>query len=109
MRAPGSLYYEGDNNTIRNLYTVKLTNKTFEKIPLSFRIKAPAGGSLSMVAGEIVLQPEKIAESAFFVAFPRNQLFGSSIMITIELISGDEVIDEITTSFMGPERIKTND
>ena len=106
LRASGSLYYESDNNTIRNLYTAKLTNKSFEKTPVSFRIKAPSGGSLSMVAGEIVLEAEEITESVFFVDFPKSQLHGSSIMITIELTSGDEVIDEITISFMAPKEEK---
>ncbi|MCK5124668.1 MAG: cytochrome c oxidase accessory protein CcoG [candidate division Zixibacteria bacterium] len=106
LRAPGSLYFEGDNNAIQNLYTVKLSNKTFEEIPLSFRLKEPTDGTLSMVSGMIVLEPEEITESAFLVDFPRKQLFGSSVMITIEVISRDEVIDEITTSFMGPDRMK---
>ncbi len=109
LRAPGSLYFEGNNDTIRNLYTAKVTNKTFDETKLSFRLKAPASGTLSMIAGEIILKPEEITEAAFIVEFPRKQLFGSSIMITIELVSGDEIIDEITTSFMGPKKAITND
>lgn len=109
LRAPGSLYYEGDNNTIKNLYTVKMNNRTSEEIPISFRLAAPAGGSLAMIAGEIVVKPEEITESAFFVEIPPRQLHSSAIMITIEVVSGNTVIDEITTSFMGPERINTSD
>jgi len=104
LRASGSLYYETENNTIRNLYTAKLTNKSFEKTPIIFRLKAPPNGSLSMVAGEIILESEQITESVFYVDFPENQLHGTSIMIIIEIVSGEVIIDEITTSFMGPER-----
>jgi len=81
-----------------------LTNKSFEKTPIIFRLKAPPNGSLSMVAGEIILESEQITESVFYVDFPENQLHGTSIMIIIEIVSGEVIIDEITTSFMGPER-----
>ncbi len=106
LRASGSLYYEIDDNKIRNLFTAKLTNKSFEITPILFRIKSPAGGELSMVAGEILLKPEEITESVFFIDFPENQLYGSSNTIIIELVSNGKVIDEITTTFMGPNRKK---
>lgn len=109
LRAPGSLYFEGENDTIRNLYTVKLTNKTYDKIDLSFRLKAPTQGTLAIAGGEIILNPEEITESAFIIEFPRKHLIGSSTLIIIEVVSGNKVIDEITTSFIGPERTEVSD
>lgn len=106
LRASGSSFYEIDNNSIRNLYTVKLTNKTFEQIPLLFRLKTPSGGKLIMVAGNISLEPEETTETAFFIEVPKNQLYASTIMVVVEVLSADKVINQVTTTFMGPR--KTN-
>jgi cytochrome c oxidase accessory protein FixG len=103
LRTPGTLYYETEPGTIRNLYSLKLVNKTFDEIPIQLRLKAPAGGSISMVGGDLVIAPGGVAESAFFVDIPRSQVFGASTLVQIEILRGGEVIDDITTSFMGPD------
>jgi len=102
LRTPGTLFQETEEGTIRNLYTVKLVNKTFEDRPVSFRIKAPSAGSISMVGPAPVVAADGVAESAFFVDIPRRALFSQNTLIAIEVVSGDEVIEEIRTSFTGP-------
>lgn len=102
LRTPGSLYIEGENGIIRNLYTVKMANKTFEEMPISFRLKSPAGGFISLIGGDVVLNPGEITESAFYVDFPGKQLYTASIMITVEIVSNDRVIDEAAILFWGP-------
>ncbi len=101
LRPPGTLFYETDN-TIRNLYSVKLINKTFEQIELEFRLKAPAGGSITMVSGDVTVAPEGFVETALFVDIPKARLLGLSTTVVIEIIRAGEVVDEIKTNFMGP-------
>lgn len=108
LRAPGTLYFESENDAIKNLYTVKLTNKTFKPLSVEFRLKSPAGGKLSLVGNEIVLKPEQITETALFVDIPRQYIFNNSIMIVIEIVVEGKVIDEITTSFMAPGKDISN-
>jgi cytochrome c oxidase accessory protein FixG len=101
LRTPGTLYYETDS-TIRNLYSVKLINKTFDEIDLEFRLKAPIGGSISMVSGDVTVEPEGFVETALFVDIPRAQVYGPSTMVLIEIVRDGDVIDEIKTNFVGP-------
>jgi cytochrome c oxidase accessory protein FixG len=103
LRTPGTLYYETEPGVIRNLYSLKLVNKTFEEIPVKLRLKAPAGGSISMVDGDVVIAPGGVAESAFFVDIPRAQVYSASTLVQIEVLRGNQVVDDVTTSFMGPD------
>jgi cytochrome c oxidase accessory protein FixG len=45
LRTPGTMYSETEDGTIRNLYSVKLVNKTQSDVPVQFRLKAPLGGA----------------------------------------------------------------
>ena len=102
LRTPGTLFFETQPGTIRNLYSLKLVNKTFEEMPVRLRLKAPKGGSIAMVAGDPVIAPDGVVESAFFVDIPRAQLYSSSTMVQIEILHGNDVLETITTSFSGP-------
>ena len=108
LRASGSMYYESDN-IIRNLYTAKITNKTFDNVSLDFRLKVPSDGKLSIAAGEINLKPEEITEAAFIIEIPRNLIYTTSLIVVIEILADGEVVDEVSTSFMAPERTDSDD
>ncbi|MEZ5358132.1 MAG: cytochrome c oxidase accessory protein CcoG [Candidatus Zixiibacteriota bacterium] len=105
LRAPGELYYEGEGGTIRNLYSVKLVNKTQDDIPIQFKLVAPQSGTISVIGGNIIVPAQGLSESALFVDIPRDKLFSSSSLVKIEVLDGDEVVEEITTSFLGPQRM----
>lgn len=103
LRTPGELYHIKDNGEIRNLYSVKMVNKTGSDVPVTFRLTAPPSGSISVIGGTITVPAQGLSESAFFVDIPRDKLFGPSTLVTIEILSGGEVLDEIQTSFLGPQ------
>jgi len=104
LRTPGTLFQETEEGTIRNLYTVKLVNKTFEDRPVFFRLKTPAGGSITMVGPTPLVEADSFAESVFFVDIPAGMLFSQNTLISIEVVGGDGVIEVIRTSFTGPRR-----
>lgn len=102
LRAPGTMFYVTEEGTIRNLFSVKIVNKTFDRMPIELRVKDPAGGSISIVKGEILLESEGIAESAILVEFPREQLSETNSQITIEVMSNGQILEEVNTLFLGP-------
>ena len=104
LRSPGALFQRTNNGMIRNQYSAKVVNKTFDAIPVSFRIKSPQQATVTMVRGDLVVDPDGIAETAFFVNIPESGLFSPSTMIAIEVVSGERVIEEIRTTFMGPRK-----
>ncbi len=103
FRAPGTLYYEVDPDTIRNLYNLKCVNRTSEAMPVELRLTSPAEGEIVLVQGDIELDPGGIVETSLFVDLPTGQVLGQSTPITIEIMCDGVVVEDIRTSFMGPE------
>ena len=102
LRSPGQLYHEVEAGQIRNLYTLKVVNKTGESMPIELRLATPQG-EITIIGPEIVLDRYGIAESAFFVDIKRNSLYSPSSLVVIEVLSAGEVLETIRTSFMGPQ------
>jgi cytochrome c oxidase accessory protein FixG len=108
LRAAGSLYVEIEDDGIRNLYTVSVVNKTARDLPIELRLKGDIG-KLAVVGPTLDLKPQGMSKSVFSVEINRKRLFTTSTPITVEVISNGKVIDEIGTTFVGPEPKKDDD
>ena len=102
LRTPGLLYQETDGGNIANLYNLKIVNKTHESRLIELRLKSPKG-TIRMVGGDLIVPEGGLFESAFFVEIPSKNLFVARQSIVIEVFSGQELLDEIKSSFIGPE------
>jgi cytochrome c oxidase accessory protein FixG len=102
LRTPGLLYQETVKGSISNLYNLKIINKTQESIPVELKLKSP-NGSIRLVGGGINVPKNGIFESAFFIDIPVKQIKFSPIPVYIEIFSENELLEEIRTSFVGPQ------
>ena len=103
LRTPGVLYQELDDGRIANLYNVKIINKTFEEKPIELKLRSPEG-SLELIGGQLTVPDGGIGESAFFVKLDGETLKTTSTSVLIDIYSGDELLEEIRTTFIGPNR-----
>jgi cytochrome c oxidase accessory protein FixG len=102
LRTPGQLYQKVGNDKISNLYGLQLVNKTFHDLDVKLRIKSPAG-EIKYVSSEInTLKKDSLAEAVFFVILPLKEILQTKTKIEMEVVSGGEVIDKVTTNFLGP-------
>ncbi|GAA4827417.1 cytochrome c oxidase accessory protein CcoG [Algivirga pacifica] len=101
LRAPGMTYQVADNGDIRNLYTIQLVNKTHEEIPISVKLIEPAG-QLTVAGGDMVIEKEGIYKGAFFIEIDPSLLDGARNTITLEIYSGEELLETIDSRFLGP-------
>ena len=67
------------------------------------KLKAP-DGKITLIGGQLNLEKSSMAETAFFVEIDKNNIYGTNSMITIEIYSGDELLEEINSNFMGPSQ-----
>jgi len=72
-------------------------------MPVELRLTSPAEGEIVLVQGDIELDPGGIVETSLFVDLPADQILGQATPITIEIVSDGVVVEDIQTSFMGPE------
>lgn len=101
LRTPGMLYQEVEGNKISNLYNIEVVNKTTKKIPVRLALKKPEG-TLRVVGSELIAPEQGMGKAVVFVELEKEKLTGRKTAITIEVYSGDELIDEIETNFSGP-------
>lgn len=102
LRTTGSLYEELEDGSIRNLYTVSVINKTGESIPLTLRMVQPEG-TLTIVGPPLDVPSQGKDETVIAVQIPRKHLFASNSIVIIHVMQGDEMIEEVRTTFVGPD------
>lgn len=107
LRAGGQLFQERDSTIVTNLYTVKVINKTQEDLPVSFRIES-GDGEIEMVGKPLQVGKESRGETTFFILRERSKITERKTNIKIGVWSGDNKLQTITTTFLGPIFQQTN-
>lgn len=103
LRTPGQLFQKTPQGTITNLYNISVINKTNAPYPLTLRVLEPAQGRISLVGGQgLKLPAQGIVEGVFFAELPRTALHRTNQPLRIGLYSGNRLIAETSTKFLGP-------
>ena len=102
MRTPGMLYQERGNDSISNLYNIKMINKTIKTEQVF--IKLNGGDGTVEVIGKPYITIEKEGQGAgsFFVVLPKTRIHSRKTEIKMDLYSGTEKIVTMKTNFLGP-------
>lgn len=103
LRTPGILFQEREDGMITNLYQLKMVNKTNIAMDIHLELLNPKG-TVEFVGNEIQLQEQGIGEGAFFVAIDPSELKKMSSKISIGVFSGDELVETVSTKFLGPAK-----
>lgn len=107
LRVPGILYQRAGDGQIQNLYNIQFINKTTEAMELTLKVLNMEGTTLEKVGGPDIAVPARGKVDAIFTfRIPESQLTGAKTRIELGLYHGDELIDEITTHFLGPITLK---
>ena len=105
LRTPGLLYQETDDQHISNLYNIKIINKTQSEIPIEIKLKSPEG-RIKMIGGSLHVPGNQLVETSFFIELPEKNIKFSHIPVYLEIFSDNHLLEEIRTSFIGPETKK---
>jgi len=102
VRAQGQLYQERGADSLSNLYTIKVVNKTIKDIPLTLRLEDAPGSIIEAAGNEIFVEKEGQGKGSFFVVLPKSYINKRKTNIKIGLYEGEKRITTIKTNFMGP-------
>ena len=104
LRLPGQLYEHKDNNIISNVYTYKLVNKTTETIEnVTFKLRGIEGNiKLVSTSESFVVTSQGLAEGTLFIELKQSLLSGDKNNLTIDVYSGDKLIETTSVTFLGP-------
>jgi cytochrome c oxidase accessory protein FixG len=102
IRAAGILYQERGNDSVSNLYNIKVINKTVHDIPVTLRLENLPGQIIEAEGRAIMLPKEGQGRGSFFVVLPSTLIRDRKIKLKIGLYEGDKRITTLATNFMGP-------
>jgi len=104
LRTTGSLYQQLDDGSIRNVYTIKLLNKSSQRLDVGLRLGEADGGRLEIVGPPLRVEGYASVQSVFTIEIPLSGSISSTRIIVIEVTDGDKVLEHVRTTFNGPER-----
>ena len=104
LRLPGQLYEHKDNNIISNVYTYKVVNKTTEDIKdVAFKLRGIDGDiKLVSTTNTFEVKESGLAEGTLFIELKQSDLSGDKNEITIDVYSGEKLIETTSVTFLGP-------
>jgi len=105
LRTPGMMFQKLEDGQIQNIYNVQFLNKTAEEIEFEVRVKdMPEATIIKAGEGNVLLPAKSKVDGVYIIKIPESSLEGRSTSIVLEMFSGDLVIDEMKTNFLGPTK-----
>lgn len=102
MRTPGILYQTRGNDSISNLYNIKVANKTTRQIPLTVQLEGTSGTIEIIGKPFIDVAQEGQGSGSFFIVLPLKNIHLHKTTLRLVLYEGSKKVAVIATSFLGP-------
>jgi cytochrome c oxidase accessory protein FixG len=102
LRVSGSLYQTLPDGRIRNLYSVKMINKSHEPLPVEVRLENLPGSLRLMGATNPVVPVGNYLQTSALVDLDPAQLTGSTTELKLGVYSGGRRLERVETQFSGP-------
>lgn len=101
LRAPGMIFQEQPDNKISNLYTMKLTNKTFEDVPVTIKLEN-IDGEIKIIGNDIKVGSNDVSETKFLVLLQKDKMNAMNTPLDIGLYKNGARFELFKINFLGP-------
>ena len=101
-RVKGQLFQEVGKDSVSNLFSAKIINKTNKPKVLDLRLEGSHGRIKWLSNSEKVIQRESKDELTFFVVLPNTEVQKRKIDISIAVYGNNKKIEQVKTTFLGP-------
>ena len=105
LRQKGTMYQEYDALHYSNIYMIQVINKTRKSLPVELKLDEPEHGIIKMVGSPLVVQKGQVGEAQFLVIIPKAKLHSSNTKVEFKVISDGKEMDEIKSTFVGPDAL----
>ncbi|CAN5479806.1 cytochrome c oxidase accessory protein CcoG [soil metagenome] len=101
LRTPGLLFQEQPGNKITNLYNINITNKTFDNVPISLKLK-DIDGELKLIGNELNLEPAGKIDSQLLIFVDKEKIKKMNTQFKVQVYSNGKLLNELESTFNGP-------
>ncbi len=103
LRAKGTVYQVTGENTISNVYTATIINKTFKAMPIELKVLDIPQGIIKLIGKDnIFVGSETYTSATFILDLPRSYIKGARNDVKIGVYSKGKLIHTTVTGFTGP-------
>ncbi|MBI5323966.1 MAG: cytochrome c oxidase accessory protein CcoG [Ignavibacteriae bacterium] len=103
FKAKGSEYIINDDESISNLYTLTLINKTSEKMYIDIIIKDIPAKVKLVGTDKIVLNPNQLMETAAIIEIPEDYIDDGKLEIKVGFYNNGKILNSLKTNFSAPK------
>ena len=101
LRAQGTLFLEVEKDVYRNIYNIKMINKTFDDMPITLELIEPKG-VVTIVGGDLFIESDQLEEGVMFVDITKNNITGRNTKIKLGIFVDGKQVETVDTKFLGP-------
>lgn len=101
FRTPGLLYQENTDNTISNVYNIKIVNKTHEQMQLELKLISQEG-KVQLAGKQIIVNDQDMYESTFLLFIPNEKITSDKTEVEFGVFGNNELIETVKATFVGP-------
>jgi cytochrome c oxidase accessory protein FixG len=105
LRVSGSLYQSLPDGRIRNLFSVKMINKSHEPLPMEVRLENLPGSVRLMGATNPVVPVGQYLQTSALIDLDPAQLTGSTTELKLGVYSNGRLLERVTTQFSSPRNL----
>jgi cytochrome c oxidase accessory protein FixG len=105
LRQKGTMYQEYDSLRYSNIYMIQVINKTRNTLPVELELDEPEGGEIKMIGDPLVVEKGQVGETQFLVLIPKKDVKTSNTKVEFKVLSNGKEMDEIESSFVGPNSL----
>ncbi len=101
LRTPGLLFQENENNTISNVYNIKIVNKTHDEMPLEIKLISHKG-EIQMAGNTMVIKDQSMFQTTFILFIQKDELKSDNTKVEFGIYSNNELVETYKTTFVSP-------
>lgn len=107
LRQPGTLFQTLPDNKYSNIYEIRVINKTFDNINYEISLQSPEG-ELNPLGKFDTVPPQGSTKGRFLIILPGEELKGPQTELTFNVYADGELVETVTSGFIGPEMQSKN-
>ena len=101
LRVQGTLYQKVEEGVYSNIYNYKIINKTEHEGELNIKLISPKG-EVQLAGSSMKVSKQDKIQGAFLIKLSEEEMSGSNTKVILGMYNGDQLIETIHTSFVGP-------
>jgi hypothetical protein len=104
LRVQGTLFQDYDADHYSNIYNCQVINKTRVDLPVEILVENE-GAEIKLLGDPLVVKRGEPGQVRFLLVMPKSVLEGSQTDIEFKILSNGKEVDEIESSFVGPNSL----